>query len=125
MSIDPVIAIDHTSDAQPPAATPRGAPSPEFPAQPSAPATNLGDRPKQEIHDPAQATPSPEMPQDEVQVQQDGRDGKIVIRYLDGSGNLILQIPSAQVLGLARAVDQALAEQAKNQERAPSGARGN
>ena len=56
---------------------------------------------------------SPQMPQDEVQVQRvNGAGGDIVIRYLDASGNLILQIPSSQVLGLARAVEQALEEQA-------------
>jgi len=56
---------------------------------------------------------STQMPRDEVQVQRvNGASGDIVIRYLDASGNLILQIPSSQVLGLARAVEQALEEQA-------------
>jgi len=56
------------------------------------------------------------MPQDEVQVQRtNGASGDIVIRYLDAHGNLIVQIPSAQVLGLARAVERALEEQASRQ----------
>jgi uncharacterized FlaG/YvyC family protein len=56
---------------------------------------------------------SAEMPRDEVQVQRvNGASGDIVIRYIDASGNLILQIPSSQVLGLARAIEQALEEQA-------------
>ncbi len=56
---------------------------------------------------------SPPTRQDEVQVQRaNGASGDIVIRYLDASGSLILQIPSSQLLGLAKAVDQALAEQA-------------
>jgi hypothetical protein len=52
-----------------------------------------------------------ELPQDEVHVQRDAKnDGRIVIRYLDHSGNLILQIPSEQLLALARAVDEVLAQ---------------
>jgi len=52
------------------------------------------------------------MAQDEVQVQRtDGVSGDIVIKYVDASGSLILQIPSEQVLGLARAVERAIEAQ--------------
>jgi len=61
------------------------------------------------------------MQQDEVQVQRtNGVSGDIVIRYMDAHGNLILQIPSAQVLGLARAVERALEEQAGRKPSAES-----
>jgi hypothetical protein len=73
-----------------------------------------GTSPKQESASPRNEAQPLDMPQDEVQVQQDGSDGKIIIRYLDGSGNVILQVPSSQLLGLARAIGQALDEQAKS-----------
>jgi hypothetical protein len=72
-----------------------------------------GTNPKPEIASVQNETHSLEASRDEVQVQQDGGDGKIVIRYLDGSGNVILQIPSSQLLGLSRAIGEALDEQAK------------
>jgi len=54
------------------------------------------------------------MPQDEVQVQRDsGTNGDIVIKYMDHFGNVVLQIPSSQVLGVAHAIDQELAQEAK------------
>ncbi len=72
-----------------------------------------GTNPKPEIANAQSETHSLETSRDVVQVQQDGGDGKIVIRYLDGSGNVILQIPSSQLLGLSRAIGEALDEQAK------------
>jgi hypothetical protein len=50
---------------------------------------------------------STELPQDEVQVLRDSQtNGEVVIKYLDHSGNLIVQIPSSQVLGVTRAIEQ-------------------
>jgi len=47
------------------------------------------------------------MPQDEVEVQRDSAaNDEIVIKYMDHSGNVILQVPSSQVLGVTRAIDQ-------------------
>jgi len=80
----------------------------------AASSSNSGSEPKQALHEKETTSQSSELSQDEVQVQQDGGDGKIVIRYLDGSGNLILQVPSPQVLGLARAIDQALRDQVRS-----------
>jgi uncharacterized FlaG/YvyC family protein len=62
------------------------------------------------------------MSQDEVRVQRDsGVNSQIVIKYLDSKGNLILQIPSSQVLGLARAIEQALEDGAQSGKSEPSG----
>lgn len=47
-------------------------------------------------------------------------NGEIVIRYLDQRGNLILQVPSSEVLGVTRGIDQAL-EQSKRAQAAESG----
>jgi uncharacterized FlaG/YvyC family protein len=54
------------------------------------------------------------MPTDEVQVQRDSATTEIVIKYLDGSGNVILQVPSSQVLDVARAIDQGLQQESKD-----------
>ena len=81
-------------------------------AEPAQPVP--GARPKQEVESPASKSLDDEMPQDEVQVQhEDGTAGKIIIKYMDHSGNLILQIPSAQILDLARTIDRDI-QQAEN-----------
>ena len=54
---------------------------------------------KTERNDPADAPSSSELHRDEVQVQREsGTDGEIIIRYVDRFGDLVLQVPSAQVL---------------------------
>ncbi len=47
-----------------------------------------------------------------VEVQRD-EGSRIVIKYLNRSGRVILQVPSAQVLGLQKAIKQALEDQNK------------
>jgi hypothetical protein len=80
----------------------------------SSGAANSGTSPKQESSQPNQTSALAEFPQDEVQVQRDSQtNGDIMIRYVDHLGDLVLQVPSSQVLGLARAIDQALDQEAK------------
>jgi hypothetical protein len=68
---------------------------------------NPGTSPKQEVRNPQNASASTELPQDEVQVQREnGIDGEVVVKYLNPSGDLILEIPTLQVLGMARAIGQ-------------------
>src|SRR5579864_5272255 len=114
MSINPVPGTGPATDAELATVT-TGADS-TAPAQAntaSAPPRS-GTNSKQEIRESPRPQSSSEMARDEVHVQRDnGANGEIVIRYVDPSGNLILQIPSSQVLGLARAIEQALEEQAK------------
>ncbi len=57
--------------------------------------------------------------QDAVQVQREAGD-QIVIRYLDRTGQMILQVPSAQLLGLQRAIAQALEEREQSRQMADS-----
>lgn len=79
---------------------------------------DLGNNPKEEIRATQSDSTSAPMRRDEVRVQRDEEtNGQIVIKYMDAAGNLILQIPSSQVLGLARAIDQALQEQAQEELR--------
>ena len=71
-----------------------------------------GIKPKSETHSSHDLSAASGISQDEVSVQRDsGLNGQIVIRYLDTQGNLILQIPSSQVLGLAKAIEQALQDE--------------
>jgi len=115
MSINPVPGIRAVREEQlggsnlPPSRSRTSAAEVEKSADPDP-----GTSPSQEIRD-SQNVPAPaELPQDEVQVQREGQaDNEIVIKYLDHSGNLILQVPSSQVLGVAQAIDQDLEEQAK------------
>jgi hypothetical protein len=78
-------------------------------AQPAA-----GNPPKQEVRASETAKLSAPLPQDEVEVQRDSTaDGEIVIKYLDHSGNVILQVPSSEVLGVTRAIDRDFQREAK------------
>lgn len=75
--------------------------------------TNSGNDRKQETPAVQPTTPVVEIPQDEVQVQRDSQtNNEIVIRYVDGSRNLILQVPSSEMLKLARAIAQTFEQQA-------------
>ena len=66
-----------------------------------------GSLPEQSTPKPPTVTFATEMAQDEVEVQRDSEtNDEIVIKYMDHSGNLILQVPSSQVLGMVRAIDQ-------------------
>jgi len=115
MSIDPVPAAGYTTNASLTTAGVRSSPVPT--SEPQVPSTqpNSGPEPTQEIRQRPQTSESSEIPKDEVQVQRDSEsNGQIVIRYLDHSGQVILQVPSSQVLGLARAIERALEEQAKH-----------
>jgi uncharacterized FlaG/YvyC family protein len=56
--------------------------------------------------------------QDEVQVQRDAQiSEQIIIKYLDqNTGNLILQVPSDQVLNVAHGIHQEFEQQLKTEE---------
>ncbi|HTS04380.1 MAG TPA: hypothetical protein VMP68_02275 [Candidatus Eisenbacteria bacterium] len=109
MSINPVPGTGPSEQAVFVSPAARAASSGATQSHTAAAPPDSGTQPKSETqtsHDPSAAR---EMSQDEVCVQRDsGLNGQIVIRYLDSEGNLILQIPSSQVLGLAKAIEQAL-----------------
>jgi uncharacterized FlaG/YvyC family protein len=114
MSINPVPGIGSATDPQSASAGHRAAPSSTAGARAESTQSNSGTAPKQEIQK-TQKTPAPAAePQDEVQVQRDQEtNGEIVIRYLDRSGDVILQVPSSQVLDVTRAIDANLQQEAK------------
>jgi type II secretory pathway component HofQ len=116
MSINPVSAIVTPNDLARDS-TPRVGPRRVAAA---AKQPDMGPRSNREVPQPQSAPATFELPQDEVQVQRDpAGSGQIVIKYLDGKGNLILQVPSSQVLGLARAIEQTFAAQAKDRAETP------
>jgi hypothetical protein len=104
MSINPVQPANFVSSEPPDRSDGRGAntaPSPEA----HAVAPDSGSLAKTGNQAPQDAANIRESPQDEVQVQRDGQlNGEIVIKYLDGGGQVILQVPSSQVLNLNRSI---------------------
>ncbi|MFZ1158399.1 MAG: hypothetical protein WAO10_11495 [Candidatus Sulfotelmatobacter sp.] len=61
-----------------------------------------------------------QLPQDEVQVQRDSQiKDEVIIKYLNtATGDLILQVPSAEVLSVDRGIYQEFQQQAKVRENA-------
>jgi len=113
MSINPVPAVGNATNTLLTTGGVRTshARTPEPQGPPTQP--NSGPEPRQEIRHQPQTSETSEIVKDEVQVQRDGEsNGQIVIRYLDHAGQVILQVPSSQILGLARAIERALEEQA-------------
>lgn len=114
MSINPVPGLGSITNAQSAEAstTPRQEPVFTRPGEETAQPVP-GSSPKQEAQIPQNVSESQQLPQDEVQVQRDPETTEIVIKYLDRSGSVILQVPSSQVLGVAHAIEQDLAQEAK------------
>jgi len=78
-------------------------------SRPAPPRPDSGNAPDPEAASSQNNSPLSRMAEDEVEVQRDSQtNGEIVVRYVDHSGNVILQMPSAQVLNVTRAIDQDL-----------------
>lgn len=75
---------------------------------------DAGMPPKQETPAPKSAPEAAEFPEDEVQLQQDSEiKGQVVIRYLDkANGQVVLQVPSEQVLAVDRGIYDEFRKQA-------------
>jgi hypothetical protein len=111
MSINPVPGVEAAS-TQPTEASPHRNRSAAANPRPAPPEPEPGPKPEADLSPSAPALT--ELPEDEVQVQRDsGAGGEIVIKYLDQSGGVILQVPSSQVLEVARAIDQEVAQEEK------------
>jgi len=73
-----------------------------------------GSLPEQSTPKPPTVTFATEMAQDEVEVQRDSEtNDEIVIKYMDHSGNLIMQVPSSEVLGLTRSIGEDFQREAR------------
>ncbi len=114
MSINPVPGVGSATDPQSASVGHRAIPSTSAAAEPESAQSNSGTAPKQEVQQLQKAPVPVAEAQDEVQVQRDSAtNGEIVIRYLDRSGDVILQVPSSQMLDVTRAIDANLQEEAK------------
>jgi len=115
MSINPVQGIEAVNEAQLAEVNPPPRPSRSSAAEVgNSTDPGPGTSPNQEARGSQNVPTSPEVAQDEVQVQRDSAaDNEIVIKYVDHSGNVILQVPSSEVLGLARAISEDLQQEAK------------
>jgi len=126
MSINPAQVVGPESAAQPAESNSRALPAHGWtvPGQASSP-PEAGNAPKQDINVSENKASSSELPQDEVQLQRDSQtNGDIVVKYMDHSGNVILQVPSTELLGLARSITEEFQSQAKARAAAVSGTRG-
>jgi len=75
-------------------------PSPTFPPD----AGNVPEQEAQALHSPS---PTPQLPEDEVELQHDSElENELIVRYVDGAGNLILQVPSGEMLSVQRGIMQ-------------------
>jgi len=110
MSMNPVTAINAAVLAQSEEPNSRRDPSTSRSVQATP---HAGVQPNRETHAPPKAQDSSELPRDAVQVQRENGN-QIVIKYLDRSGRMVIQVPSSQVLALQRAIEQALEEQAQS-----------
>jgi uncharacterized FlaG/YvyC family protein len=110
MSINPVQLISQIVESRLASGNRRPAELSPAPAQ----NPNEGSAPKTEAKSPQSESSTAQLRQDEVDVQRDSQtNGDVVIQYKDHTGNLILQVPSSEVLGVARAIDQDFREEAK------------
>src|SRR5579863_2311359 len=113
MSINPVQAISQIVEERLANNNARPAQSP-VPAAVPPNNPNAGTSPKPEVRQPEAASAGAELPHDVVHVQRDNQaDGAVVVRYTDHAGNLILQVPSTQVLDIARDIEQDFRTEAK------------
>jgi hypothetical protein len=118
MSINPVSGIVPVSEVAPGEAQPRArqsqsGPPPESTVKTETP-PDSGTRPKQENPTPNNEPAAAEIPQDEVELQQDSEiKDQVIIKYLDKStGGVVLQVPSQQVLAVARGIYEDFQKQA-------------
>jgi hypothetical protein len=118
MSINPAPVIWPATDPQLEDANPRPQPPQPVSENGGSAQTDSGNSATANTDILPNASRPAETPQDEVDVQRDSQTGgDVVIQYKDQSGNLILQVPSSQVLGLERALRQEFREEAEAQAR--------
>jgi hypothetical protein len=121
MSIGPVAALASAGEVQLAGANSRprqAAPSPPPAQEQEVVQFDAGRTPEQAVSDAANVHRSPDLTQEEVQVERDSQiREQIIVRYMNQTtGNLILQVPSDQVLNVAHGIYQEFEEQVKAAE---------
>ena len=75
-------------------------PTPTFPP-------DAGNVSKQEAQTAHGSFVTTQLPEDEVELQHDSElENELIVRYVDGSGNLIVQVPSGQMLSVQQGIMQ-------------------
>lgn len=110
MSIDPVLAISTIDQVSGPKT---GSAVRARRREASSVPPNSGTLPSRQLAPVAKETRSLELPPDVIQVQRDSQN-QIIIKYLDGAGKVICQVPSSQVLALQEAIERALEQQTQS-----------
>jgi hypothetical protein len=104
MSISPAISITTIPQASSPEPQSFGDSRQPHP-QKTASLPSSGEISDAEGQAPKDDSASSQLPEDEVQLQRDSQlQQEPIVRYMDKTGNLILQVPSAQILNLQRAI---------------------
>ena len=68
---------------------------------------DAGNVSKQEAQAPQGSSATSQLPEDEVELQHDSDlENELIVRYVDGSGNLIVQVPSGEMLSVQRGIMQ-------------------
>jgi hypothetical protein len=103
MSISPAISFSIVSLAAPSEGPSQNSPHSHVQSDPSP--SESGRVHGAEVQAPKNDPPPSQLPEDEVQLQRDSQlQEELIVRYMDKSGNLILQVPSAQTLDFQRAI---------------------
>ena len=118
MIINPVQSFGTESGTQVPAANVRVSRPQASPLSVTVSAQEQpgsGTLPNQEVQRAQKVAAESEGPQDVVQVQHDSQIAdEVIIKYtVEATGRVILQVPSAEVLGVARGISQDLRQEAK------------
>jgi len=105
---------------------PSASPEPQVPAQAAerpAPVVRptTGSDPTGETDQAEKVAAEASSPQDEVKVQWDDSDRVEIYQFVNQQGSLILQVPSEQLLSLARQISVELAKDAAEQSAAGKG----
>jgi hypothetical protein len=93
-------------------------------AQPGSPTTSGSDRPGENDGSQSHSLGS-DLGKDEVKVQMEPPGEIAVYKFLDQNGTLVLQVPPQQMLDLAQAIRQELAQEAAPKTHGAEGGKNN
>ena len=80
-----------------------------------------GGVPNREAQVPKDLSTASQLPEDVVELQYDGGpQKKLVVRYLDKAGEVILQVPSQQLLNVERSFAEEFLQTQANHRKAPT-----
>jgi hypothetical protein len=81
-------------------------------SKPEVPSPVPGNASSQENGNPTKEAPPPAATQDEVKLQWDSENQIVIYQFLDQHGEVVVQVPSQQMVNLARQIEQELLKEA-------------